>query len=147
MKSKITFFTLFLSLMMWGTTALHAQTSDSLRTKKSVHKKTLVFIDKDGDGYNDNAPDDDGDGIPNSLDPDWHKKNNHKTHKSAPYIDENGDGINDYLEGDNRLPGKNEKGNGIKIHSINNMDKTGGSINTKMSETAKSRMKKGGGKR
>ena len=29
------------------------------------------FIDEDGDGFNDLAPDDDGDGIPNRLDPDY----------------------------------------------------------------------------
>lgn len=29
------------------------------------------FVDKDGDGYNDNAPDHDGDGIPNGLDKDY----------------------------------------------------------------------------
>ena len=31
------------------------------------------FIDLDGDGFNDNAPDHDGDGIPNGLDPDYIK--------------------------------------------------------------------------
>ena len=29
------------------------------------------FIDEDGDGFNDLAPDADGDGIPNGLDPDY----------------------------------------------------------------------------
>ncbi|MBU0741893.1 hypothetical protein KKG45_14375 [bacterium] len=29
------------------------------------------FIDEDGDGYNDLAPDADGDGIPNGVDPDY----------------------------------------------------------------------------
>lgn len=29
------------------------------------------FIDENGDGFNDLAPDHDGDGIPNGLDPDW----------------------------------------------------------------------------
>ncbi len=29
------------------------------------------FVDEDGDGFNDNAPDADGDGIPNGQDPDW----------------------------------------------------------------------------
>jgi len=29
------------------------------------------FLDEDGDGYNDLAPDADGDGIPNGLDPDY----------------------------------------------------------------------------
>ena len=31
------------------------------------------FVDLDGDGFNDNAPDADGDGIPNGLDPDYVK--------------------------------------------------------------------------
>lgn len=31
------------------------------------------FVDEDGDGFNDLAPDHDGDGIPNGLDPDWIK--------------------------------------------------------------------------
>lgn len=31
------------------------------------------FVDLNGDGINDNAPDHDGDGIPNGLDPDWVK--------------------------------------------------------------------------
>ena len=29
------------------------------------------FVDEDGDGFNDLAPDQDGDGIPNALDPDY----------------------------------------------------------------------------
>ena len=29
------------------------------------------FVDDDGDGFNDLAPDHDGDGIPNGLDPDY----------------------------------------------------------------------------
>lgn len=31
------------------------------------------FIDEDGDGFNDNAPDHDGDGIPNGIDPDFRR--------------------------------------------------------------------------
>jgi len=30
-----------------------------------------LFVDEDGDGYRDNAPDHDGDGIPNGRDPDY----------------------------------------------------------------------------
>ncbi len=32
------------------------------------------FVDLDGDGFNDNAPDHDGDGIPNGQDPDYIKQ-------------------------------------------------------------------------
>lgn len=50
------------------------------------------FIDENGDGYNDNAPDNDGDGIPNGQDADYAGpgKSNH-----PPFVDEDGDGIND----------------------------------------------------
>lgn len=34
------------------------------------------FIDEDGDGFNDNAPDHDGDGIPNGIDPDYSRAYN-----------------------------------------------------------------------
>lgn len=40
------------------------------------------FLDEDGDGFNDLAPDADGDGIPNGLDPDY-----------APVCDGTGDGL------------------------------------------------------
>jgi hypothetical protein len=42
--------------------AVSAQTCDSTRAG---------FVDMNGDGFNDNAPDHDGDGIPNGQDPDW----------------------------------------------------------------------------
>jgi len=50
------------------------------------------FIDEDGDGYNDNAPDDDGDGIPNGQDPDYEGAGKQN---GAGFVDEDGDGIND----------------------------------------------------
>jgi hypothetical protein len=51
------------------------------------------FIDANGDGYNDNAPDIDGDGIPNGRDEDYTGAKNRKNGKG--FIDLNGDGIND----------------------------------------------------
>ena len=62
--------------------------------KQHRHKNTQGFTDIDGDGYNDNAPDHDGDGIPNGLDPDWIKGNGRRMN----YIDANGDGINDLIQ-------------------------------------------------
>jgi len=62
--------------------------------KNKKHKKPQIFVDADGDGYNDNAPDHNGDGIPNGLDPDWTKRHGRKMN----YIDSNGDGINDILQ-------------------------------------------------
>ena len=55
------------------------------QNKKESNQK---FVDLDGDGFNDNAPDHDGDGIPNGLDPDWQKQQN-------KFVDLDGDGIND----------------------------------------------------
>ncbi|MBU0984265.1 MAG: hypothetical protein KKA42_10380 [candidate division Zixibacteria bacterium] len=53
-----------LGLAMLTTPGLQAQTCDGTGSH---------FIDLDGDGFNDNAPDHDGDGIPNGLDEDWIK--------------------------------------------------------------------------
>jgi hypothetical protein len=53
------------------------------------------FVDENGDGYNDNAPDEDGDGIPNGQDPDYEKAGTGKGNTGTGFVDENGDGIND----------------------------------------------------
>jgi len=55
------------------------------------------FVDENGDGYKDNAPDRDGDGIPNRLDPDY-VPNNPDQAKGRGFIDEDGDGINDRFQ-------------------------------------------------
>lgn len=57
------------------------------------------FVDLNGDGFNDNAWDDDGDGIPNGLDADYVKhaqdgtgyqmRNGHGEHASADVMDNN----------------------------------------------------------
>jgi len=48
-----------------------------------------------GDGYNDNAPDHDGDGIPNGQDDDYTGSKNRKGNSSKGFVDADGDGIND----------------------------------------------------
>lgn len=53
-----------LGLAMLTSPALQAQTCDGTGSH---------YVDLNGDGFNDNAPDADGDGIPNGLDPDWIK--------------------------------------------------------------------------
>jgi len=64
------------------------------------------FIDEDGDGYNDNAPDDDGDGIPNYADEDYVRpedgQGNGNGNGNGPgeFIDEDGDGYNDLAPDD-----------------------------------------------
>lgn len=55
------------------------------------------FIDLNGDGYNDNAPDADGDGIPNGLDPDYLPPQDcdGDGNGNGNFVDEDGDGFND----------------------------------------------------
>lgn len=82
------------------------------------------FVDNNGDGYNDNAPDHDGDGIPNGVDPDYTGPKNRKGSKG--FVDADGDGINDNaktLNNQNRHRnsyGKGSKGFGLKDGSGNN---------------------------
>ncbi|MCK9280533.1 MAG: hypothetical protein M0P71_07930 [Melioribacteraceae bacterium] len=65
------------------------------------------FVDANGDGFNDNAPDHDGDGIPNGVDPDYTGSKFQKGKRA--FIDLNGDGIND-----NAGQGRQNKGKGTK---------------------------------
>lgn len=53
------------------------------------------FIDENGDGFNDLAPDHDGDGIPNHADEDYVRPGNGQGPGSGEFVDENGDGYND----------------------------------------------------
>ncbi len=53
------------------------------------------FVDEDGDGVNDNAPDADGDGIPNGKDPDYAGAKARKGDNARGFVDEDGDGVND----------------------------------------------------
>jgi hypothetical protein len=74
---------------------------DSLNTKNQTNdlNHNQHFIDLDGDGYNDNAPDHDEDGIPNGLDPDWKKiQDEENRRKGMQFVDLDGDGINDNLQ-------------------------------------------------
>ena len=52
----------------------------------------IGFVDANGDGYNDNAPDADGDGIPNGQDPDYEGS---FAGNGRGFVDADGDGIND----------------------------------------------------
>ena len=66
MKTKNILLTAFaiLGLVMLTTPVTQAQTCDGNGSN---------FVDLNGDGFNDNAPDFDGDGIPNGLDADYVK--------------------------------------------------------------------------
>ena len=86
-----------LAAMIFLAPDLRAQ--DTVRSRERVTEQTQKqeFVDLDGDGYNDNAPDHDGDGIPNRLDRDWKRRNRMG---QTQFIDLNGDGINDKLQQD-----------------------------------------------
>jgi len=97
-------------LSMFFFFAAASQAQDSSVVKRDLKQKQH-FVDKNGDGYNDNAPDHDGDGIPDGLDPDWQKLKKQKgQNKTQLFIDLDGDGINDYLETSVGKGKKNKKG-------------------------------------
>ena len=95
MKQSIKFsFITVLSLLVLILTSqvMFAQTSDSSGVPASGHGRD--FVDEDGDGYNDNAPDHDGDGIPNGQDPDYDRSGMGR----FGFIDTDGDGVNDLMQ-------------------------------------------------
>lgn len=106
MNSLINKFYLIFFLILTFVVFTNAQDTTAVKQKGKglkQNEKPLIqhgkgFVDKDGDGYNDNAPDHDGDGIPNGLDPDYTKSKLKTEQKDLPYVDLNGDGINDNLQ-------------------------------------------------
>ncbi len=58
-------------LTLLATFALTATAANAQGFGPGTGDGTCNFIDEDGDGYNDLAPDADGDGIPNGMDPDY----------------------------------------------------------------------------
>jgi hypothetical protein len=117
--------------------SLYAQDSTKTEKKEEPVKHEQHFIDKDGDGYNDNAPDHDGDGIPNGLDPDW-KKQNEEKRKRQRFVDLDGDGINDNIHGGDD-PQKDQNEN---IHG----QKEGSSLEKKTKDQQQKQQKKQRGK-
>ncbi len=104
-----------------------------------IQSNTGSCSDVDGDGYNDNAPDHDGDGIPNGLDPDWQKlKAGKGKKKSNRYVDLDGDGINDYQQ-----PGSET---GEKEGDHLNSQKKGSSLNQKSKQESGQQKKRQHGK-
>jgi hypothetical protein len=63
-----------------------------LRAQTSTKQHGSHFVDTDGDGYNDNAPDADGDGIPNGQDQDYVRSG---SGRGKGFVDADGDGFND----------------------------------------------------
>lgn len=83
---------MLLLLAGFAATPVLAQQKSKADTTRTATRKPAGFVDKNGDGFNDNAPDHDGDGIPNGLDPDFKRG---KQGKGRGFVDANGDGIND----------------------------------------------------
>ena len=81
---RLTFILFFISgAIIYGSTSADStfvNANDTLSVKKDTlhHNRRISFIDKNGDGFNDLAPDHDGDGIPNGLDKDWRKMQGNK---------------------------------------------------------------------
>lgn len=69
MQRKILLATLIALISLLASSVM-AQDNDPVTDPGSGHG-ICQFIDEDGDGFNDLAPDADGDGIPNGLDPDF----------------------------------------------------------------------------
>ncbi len=110
---------LFALISFIAYTTNYAQTTKP--TPPTQHGKN--FVDKNGDGYNDNAPDHDGDGIPNGLDPDYKGP---KLQRNK-FVDLNGDGINDNA-GKGKAKG-NKGGNGMGNKNMMNNSKGDGTQN------------------
>lgn len=111
---------------------------DTTRADKNKADKPQQnqFVDENGDGYNDNAPDHDNDGIPNALDPDYEEGMQNREAEQHRFIDLDGDGINDYRSGPS--PDKSEMGKQNK-GPVDNKD---GSIESQKGE--KQRQKRSG---
>ncbi len=65
-------------LLGWGSAS--AQDSEPPEDSAQV---ICRFVDEDGDGFNDLAPDADGDGIPNGLDPDYVRSEDGEGHRQG----------------------------------------------------------------
>lgn len=68
--------------------SLQAQTKTNPVKTPAQHCKN--FVDKNNDGYNDNAPDSDGDGIPNCIDSDYKCSKMQKGEKCQADMKKNG---------------------------------------------------------
>ena len=117
---------------------IFAQDSTKTEKKEQDMEHQQHFIDLDGDGYNDNAPDHDGDGIPNGLDPDWLKLREEQRRQHR-FVDLDGDGIDDnILMSDDEV----KQGDGQNL----NEQKNGSSLEKKSKELQQKQQKKQRGK-
>lgn len=64
--------TIITAAVLTGTVILYAaQNGKSTNTRKQGNRNGTEFVDVNNDGYNDNAPDHDNDGVPNGVDKDY----------------------------------------------------------------------------
>ena len=119
----LTYLFLFFAIAGYGQDTTKIKSPQGASQHHRMH-----FVDEDGDGYNDNAPDHDGDGIPNGLDPDWHKLMKGKGRakgKKHKFVDLDGDGINDYLQSEKTQNKNQQKMMKGPEHQGGSMDKQG----------------------
>ena len=88
-KYLITLICLFLTSGL-----VSAQDTTKVKEQKQEKIENTKFVDLDGDGFNDYAPDHDGDGIPNGLDPDYQAL---RKQRGEEFVDLDGDGIDDRM--------------------------------------------------
>ncbi len=73
------------------------------------------FVDANGDGYNDNAPDHDGDGIPNGQEKDWQKPQDGSGATPGRGVKKRGNGFKqDDSKSDDNLSGRGQGQKGKK---------------------------------
>jgi hypothetical protein len=101
MKRFLNLFTLVALALFTG---LFFDSSVAVAQEEQEHGRH--FVDENGDGYNDNAPDTDGDGIPNGQDEDYERTADGTGNAKGfggrsgmrGFVDEDGDGINDLAQ-------------------------------------------------
>lgn len=116
---------LMILLVLITVLAAYSSLQAQADTTKQPIKHGKNFVDNNGDGYNDNAPDHDGDGIPNGLDPDYKGTKAQKGKRA--FVDLNGDGINDNAAQARAKRGKGGYGpsNGTGNQNVGPKDGTG----------------------
>ena len=93
MKKTITILSLAMLFIVGNLFAQDNGTGKNQNRKGNTNQ--VGFIDANGDGYNDNAADNDGDGIPNGMDDDYTGAKNRRGNHSKGFVDGDGDGIKD----------------------------------------------------
>ena len=88
-----------IAALIFSLTLLFIYTPDNAFAQQKG-KPEKGYVEENGDGMNDNAKDDEGDGIPNGQDPDYQRQNPMKGKGQKGFVDENGDGINDNARDD-----------------------------------------------